>query len=200
MGAFAHKQVMSVNRKIVLTVVVVVAVLAGVLALVLAFRPATADPTAGAQPATATSGTESAEASEASEALNAYSDWAADNPDLAVNAGGLRMQDEVLVVQWKGQAPEQLRQFLESKGTAVVWQEVPYSANDIAEAGRQLTEAGRVPDGAVLEPDADYSGLVVVLPAGVPSATVHFEPTVSGVPVRVVEGDQALSQAPGTSN
>lgn len=188
---------MSVNHKSVLTVVVVVAVLAGVLALVLALRPATADPTAGAQPATATGGTESAEASEA---LNAYSDWAADNPDLAVNAGGLRMQDGVLVVQWKGQAPEQLRQFLESMGTAVVWQEVPYSANDIAEAGRQLTEAGRVPDGAVLEPEADYSGLVVVLPAGVPSATVNFEPTVSGVPVRVVEGDQALSQAPGTSN
>lgn len=187
---------MSVNHKSVLTVAVVVAVLAGLLALVLALRPAAADPTAGAQPATATSGTESAEASEA---LNAYSDWAADNPDLAVNAGGLRMQDEVLVVQWKGQAPEQLRQFLESKGTAVVWQEVPYSANDIAEAGRQLTEAGRVPDGAVLEPEANYSGLVVVLPAGVPSATVHFEPMVSGVPVRAVEGDQALSQAPGTS-
>lgn len=93
-----------------------------------------------------------------------------------------------------------LRQLLDAIGASFVLQEVPYSAADIAEAGRQLTETGLVPDGSIVQPEEDYSGIVVVLPAGVPSVNVELNTGTTGVPVRVVEGDQAILQTPGSSN
>ena len=186
---------MSLNRKILLLAVAAVAVLTLVLVVIVARMPVAADPPAKAQSATNSTGSTG---SRESQAINAYSDWVAANPDLAVNGAGLRLDAGMLVLQWKGQPPTELRQLLESIGVSFALQDVPYSAADIAEAGRQLTQTGLLPDGSIIQPEEDYSGIVVVLPAGVPSANVELNTGTTGVPVRVVEGDQAIVQTPGS--
>jgi hypothetical protein len=193
---------MSQNRKILLLAIAVVAVVAGVLVVlaakppVAAVAPVDADRPGTTQPATtSTDGGRSRE----SEAINTYSDWVAANLDLAANAAGVRLEGGILVIQWKGQPPEELRQLLESKGVSVTWQDVPYSAADIAQAGRQLTDTGTLPDGAILQPEDNYTGIVVVLPAGLTSADSELDSRATEVPVRVVEGDQVISQTPGSS-
>ena len=193
---------MSPNRKILLLAIAVVAVVAGVLVVlaakppVAAVSPVEADRPGATQPATTpTAGKDSRE----SEAIDTYSDWVAANPDLAANAAGLRLEGGMLVIQWKGQPPQELRQLLESVGVSVTWQDVPYSAADIAQAGRQLTDTGTLPDGAILQPEDDYTGIVVVLPNGLTSANVQLDTSTTEVPVRVVEGDQEISQATGSS-
>jgi hypothetical protein len=188
---------MSLNRKIFLLAVAAVAVLTVVLVVIVARMPVAAGPPEKAQQATNSTGSAG---SRESRAIDAYSDWVAANPDLAVNGAGLRLDADMLVIQWKGQPPAELRQLLDAIGASFVLQEVPYSAADIAEAGRQLTETGLVPDGSIVQPEEDYSGIVVVLPAGVPSVNVELNTGTTGVPVRVVEGDQAILQTPGSSN
>lgn len=193
---------MTPNRKILLLAVAVVAVVAGVLVVLAAKPPAAGVPPVDAdrpgttQPATTpTAGSNSRE----TEAINTYSDWVAADPDLAANAAGLRLEGSMLVIQWKGQPPQELRQLLESKGVSVTWQDVPYSAADIAQAGRQLTDAGTVPDGAILQPEDDYTGIVVVLPNGLAPTDAEVNVSTTELPVRVVEGDQVISQTPGAS-
>ena len=190
------------NRKILLLAVAVVAVAAGGLVVlaakppVAAVSPVAVDQPGATQPATTpTAGSNSRE----TEAIDTYSDWVAANPDLAANAAGLRLEGGTLVIQWKGQPPQELRQLLESVGVSVTWQDVPYSAADIAQAGRQLTDTGTLPDGAILQPEDDYTGIVVVLPNGLTSANVQLDTSTTEVPVRVVEGDQEISQATGSS-
>jgi hypothetical protein len=188
---------MRLNRKILQLAAAAVAVLAVVLVAIMVRLPVVADSPEKAQPATTSTGSTG---SRESQAINAYSDWVAANPDLAVNGAGLRLDADMLVIQWKGQPPTELRQLLDSIGASFVLQDVPYSAADIAEAGRQLTQTGLLPDGSIMEPEEDYSGIVVVLPAGVPSANVELNTGATGVPVRVVEGDQAIVQTPGSSS
>ena len=184
------------NRGILLLAVAVVAILAGVLIFMTTRPQVSADPPGPTQQATTPpAGNNSRE----SEAINTYSDWVAANPDLAANAAGLRLDGGMLLIQWKGQPPQELRQLLESEGVSVTWQEVPYSAADITQAGSQLTDTGTLPDGAILQPEDDYTGIVVVLPAGLTPADVQLDTSATEVPVRVVEGDQAISQAPGSS-
>ena len=186
---------MTRNRGILVLVVAVVAILAGVLIVITTRPQVSADPPRPTQPATTPpAGNNSRE----SEAIDTYSDWVAANPDLAANAAGLRLDGGMLLIQWKGQPPQELRQLLDSKGVSVTWQDVPYSAADIAQAGRQLTDTGTLPDGAILQPEDDYTGIVVVLPAGLTPADVQLDVSTTEVPVRVVEGDQAISQAPGS--
>jgi len=193
---------MSQNRKILLLAIAAVAVMAGVLVVLAAKPPAAAVPPVAAdrpgatQPATtSTTGNNSQE----SEAINAYSDWVAANPDLAANAAGLRLEGGMLVIQWKGQPPQELRQLLESKGVSVSWQDVPYSAADIEQAGRQLTDAGTLPDGAIVQPEDDYSGIVVVLPNGFTPTDVELDVSTTELPARVVQGDQVILQTAGSS-
>ncbi len=193
---------MSPNRRILLLAIAVVAVVAGGLVVlaakppVAAVSPVEADQPGATQPATtSTAGSNSRE----SEAIDAFSDWVAANPDLAANAAGLRLEGGMLVIQWKGQPPQELRQLLESVGVSVTWQDVPYSVADIAQAGRQLTDTGTLPDGAILQPEDDYTGIVVVLPAGLTSADVQLDTSTTEVPVRVVEGIQEILQSPGSS-
>ena len=193
---------MSQNRKILSLAIAALAVVAGGLVVLAAKPPAAAVPPVAAdrpgttQPATtSTAGSNSRE----SEAINTYSDWVAANPNLAANAAGLRLEGGMLVIQWKGQPPEELRQLLESKGVSVSWQDVPYSAADIAQAGRQLTDTGTLPDGAILQPEDDYTGIVVVLPNGLTPTDGELDVSTTEVPVRVVEGDQVISQTSGSS-
>ena len=193
---------MTPNRRILLLAVAVVAVVAGVLVVlaakppVAAVSPVAADRPGTTQPATTpTAGSNSRE----TEAIDAYSDWVAANPDLAANAAGLRLEGGTLVIQWKGQPPQELRQLLESVGVSVTWQEVTYSAADIAQAGRQLTDTGTMPDGAILQPDDDYTGIVVVLPNGLTATDVELDISTTVVPVQVVQGDQEISQTAGSS-
>ena len=184
------------NRGILLLAVAVLAILAGVIIVITTRPQVSADPPRPTPPATTpTAGNNSRE----SEAIDTYSDWVAANPDLAANAAGLRLDGGVLVIQWKGQPPQELRQLLDSKGVSVTWREVPYSAADIEQAGRQLTDTGTLPDGAILQPEDDYTGVVVLLPDGLTPADVQLDVSTTEVPVRVVEGDQAISQAPGSS-
>lgn len=198
----AHKHNMSPNRKVLLLAIAVVAVVAGGLVVlaakppVAAVAPVAADRPGTTQPATTPpAGNNSRE----TEAIDTYSDWVAANPDLAANAGGLRLEGGTLVIQWKAQPPQELRQLLESNGVSVTWQEVPYSAADIAQAGRQLTDTGTLPDGAILQPEDDYTGIVVVLPNGLTPTDGELDVSTTEVPVRVVEGDQVISQTAGSS-
>ena len=193
---------MSQNRKVLLLAIAAVAVVVGVLVVlaakppVAAVSPVESDRPGTTQPATTpTAGNNSRE----SEAINTYSDWVAANPDLAANAAGLRIEGGMLVIQWKGQPPQELRQLLESVGVSVTWQAVPYSAADIAEAGRQLTDTGTLPDGAILQPEDGYTGIVVVLPKGLTPTDVGLDVSTTELPVRVVQGDQVISQNPGSS-
>ena len=190
------------NRRILLLAVAVVAVAAGGLVVlaakppVAAVSPVAVDRPGTTQPATTpTAGSNSRE----TEAIDTYSDWVAANPDLAANAAGLRLEGGTLVIQWKGRPPQELRQLLESVGGSVTWQEVTYSAADIAQAGRQLTDTGTMPDGAILQPDDDYTGIVVVLPNGLTPTDVELDVSTTEVPVRLVEGDQVISQTAGSS-
>jgi len=186
---------MSPNRKILLLAFAAVAVLTVVLVVTVARLPVAADPPENAQPATNSTGSTG---SRESQAIDAYSDWVAANPDLAVNGAGLKLDADMLVIQWKGQPPTELRQLLDSIGASFVLQDVPYSAADIAEAGHRLTETGLVPDGSIMQPEEDYTGIVVMLPAGFPSANVELNTGTTGVPIRVVEGDQAILQTSGS--
>ena len=184
------------NRGILLLAVAVVAILAGVLIFMTTRPQVSADPPGPTQQATTPpAGNNSRE----SEAINTYSDWVAANPDLAANAAGLRLEGGMLVIQWKGQPPQELRQLLESKGVSVTWQDVPYSAADIAKAGRQLTDTGTLPDGAILQPEDNYTGIVVVLPKGLTPTDVELDVSTTELPVRVVQGDQEILQTAGSS-
>ena len=193
---------MSQNRKILLLAIAALAVVAGGLVVLAAKPPAAAvSPVAADRPGTTQPATTSTAGnnSRETEAINTYSDWVAANPDLAANAAGLRLEEGMLVIQWKGQPPEELRQLLESKGVSVSWQDVPYSAADIAQAGRQLTDTGTLPDGAILQPEDNYTGIVVVLPKGLDSPDVELGVSTTELPVRVVPGDQEILQTPGSS-
>ena len=73
--------------------------------------------------------------------------------------------------------------------------------NEIVFYGASLmVSTGTLPDGAILQPEDDYTGIVVVLPNGLTPTDVELDVSTTELPVRVVQGDQVISQTPGSSD
>lgn len=186
---------MSAKSTALLLTTVTSAAISAAAVLTMVLVPATAAPAEQASAGPSAPADTSLKAA-ASRALDAYSDWTTAHRDEARDAAGLTLAGAALLIQWKGQPPEGLADALAPYDGAVRFQAVRYSADDIAQAGREISSTGLLPDGTMTRPDADYAGVVVELPPGTPIDAIHIsDRTASGVPIRVVEGTHSFIPA-----
>lgn len=161
---------------------------AAVVPLGIAIGPASGDPGKPIESGSVAVG----RVSEASQALNRFSDWLAGNPAEARGLAGLGVSQDTLTIQWSGEIPETAIRSVAEFASVVDWVPVKFSAMDTGKAVERIAQD--LPDGSVVMPSADYSGLVIEVPTG--TAWPKLDP---GMPYTVREIDMDIQLAVGRS-